>query len=229
MKTHSEVGLFTLFCYGDNNFSNWVLILLFAAQACVPWVVFLNSAGLYRESDKSWCEGNAPWGERVAGALIGAIFNGLAFFRFSCYGSPSDFFKSSTDGARKAITIDLFMALVYREFIHVASYLWILFAEADARAMIINSGALEFWVFLDINAKELYLTAFPRRNLKILRKSIMRTQAGVPAEAGSWLWPFKVGSWLWPLGIVVLGFTLAMAIYLPLCKPDFDIMVLRHN
>ena len=65
------------------------------------------------------------------------------------------------------ISVDRAMHLFYKELMHVA-YLFILTTESDARSMIINSGALEFWLNFDLAMKLIFTQVFPPNMRKML-------------------------------------------------------------
>ena len=221
LKTHFEVGLFFLFFFYESTETEHkrirkiILLVIFCAQVAISIAILMSSYKKYEEMGFVFCEATTittPGMERAAGLLIGLIYAALSYLRLVSHGNPSGFYRLRTTGARRVISMERFMYLFYKEFLQI-SYLWILSAETDARSMIINSGALEFWLNFDSTAKKIYIFVFPLDAEEMLRST--RADPELPTNTA---WQSTVRNIRKVLPCVTLG----MAFFLPICKPDFS-------
>ena len=225
LESHFEVGLFTLFWFYksmvvDHKIIRRVMLLLtLVAQLAIPVVILMNSIHKYEESCSSMCERGAPFVEKMAGAGVGMMYLVLSYFRFFHHSNPSQFHGSSASAFQLTTFIDRLMCFGYKELVRIVN-LGILTVETDARAMIINSVALEYVLDLDGIAKRLFIRVFPpnTKEMLSLAKAKKLPRFLVPWHCcTAWCTQHRFWNTLRTILLIVL---FCMTILVPFCKPN---------
>ena len=172
-----------------------------------------------KESCSSICERGAPFVEKMAGSGVGLMYLVLSYFRFFLHSNPSQFHGSSASAFQLTTFIDRLMYFGYKGLVRIVN-LWILTVETDARAMIINSVALEYVLDLDGIAKRLFIRVFPPAVEKMisLAKAKKLPRFFVPWHCcTAWCTQQRFLNTLRTILLIVL---FCVTILVPICKPN---------